>query len=724
MEIRQDEVMTSDSEESTCAVDEIPDSLSDTPVHPENKSSVSDGASEQMLDDCSERRGAEDEPGEDTEKVSKSSGDEKREKKEKTDPVLQESTEKGPKKGSASSEQSKTTHQDPVAPQEQNLHSDADLPSAAPPSSGPSSSEPDLISDQKKPKTGSKNQKNQKETSNRANATLDQNANVEQSPNVRSSPHKQNQKTNQNQNQNQESKTTAGNSGKVFGPPSKPEVKSGGSSVDPDVKQGQQQPSTPKKGEASGGAKTEQPNKKAETEAKKDAPLPKRIPTSTQPVSSSERLNIYFHAVLSKDFKFDPSEDQIFVRAGDLIGDWDDNLVELHVTRELGEHGFLVEGRLSTTRKAAAVSIPYKYVVLKKKKEKYEFEYIYKLDSNQTTNRCLFVKTHLLNDEGEWHQYDDIICAEPSKNVLKKLKDVLWPDQRKSVIEGREIAGRFMLERIFDLLSSWSEINLKSFISQLRQFHQIYGNPFVFEEKQKKWFALNYDENDVSNLLKNFMLKKVTPALQKDGSGNGDYIKDPLKAAIIMLYVWKQHNLKLDRAELNRLCSALCLPNRPKEEFLPYWTDIEKSFSCLKNLPDLLVDLMNMVKLDGMTRWIVVIPLLHLLKGTSKPFEAVSPGSITRNEQTWAGLQGLKLASTNHLSSQDRRSMLNLMKGNLHLVEMDRLVSRSWLYLMHIEELMECSTVVHVELLDMLQIFILKAPSDIFYSNYTVSSDL
>ncbi|XP_049324067.1 E3 ubiquitin-protein ligase rnf213-alpha isoform X2 [Astyanax mexicanus] len=721
MEIRQGEVMTSDSEESTCAVDEIPDSLSDTPVHPENKSSVSDGASEQMLDDCSERRGAEDEPGEDTEKVSKSSGDEKREKKEKTDPVLQESTEKGPKKGSASSEQRKTTHQDPVAPQEQNLHSDADLPSAAPPSSGPSSSEPDLISDQKKPKTGSKNQKNQKETSNRANATLDQNANVEQSPNVRSSPHKQNQKTNQNQ--NQESKTTAGNSGKVFGPPSKPEVKSGGSSVDPDVKQGQQQPSTPKKGEASGGAKTEQPNKKAETEAKKDAPLPKRIPTSTQPVSSSERLNIYFHAVLSKDFKFDPSEDQIFVRAGDLIGDWDDNLVELHVTRELGEHGFLVEGRLSTTRKAAAVSIPYKYVVLKKKKEKYEFEYIYKLDSNQTTNRCLFVKTHLLNDEGEWHQYDDIICAEPSKNVLKKLKDALWPDQRKSVIEGREIAGRFMLERIFDLLSSWSEINLKSFISQLRQFHQIYGNPFVFEEKQKKWFALNYDENDVSNLLKNFMLKKVTPALQKDGSGNGDYIKDPLKAAIIMLYVWKQHNLKLDRAELNRLCSALCLPNRPKEEFLPYWTDIEKSFSCLKNLPDLLVDLMNMVKLDGMTRWIVVIPLLHLLKGTSKPFEAVSPGSITRNEQTWAGLQGLKLASTNHLSSQDRRSMLNLMKGNLHLVEMDRLVSRSWLYLMNIEELMECSTVVHVELLDMLQIFILKAPSDIFYSNYTHLSD-
>ena len=28
------------------------------------------------------------------------------------------------------------------------------------------------------------------------------------------------------------------------------------------------------------------------------------------------------------------------------------------------------------------------------------FEYIYKLDSKETPNRCLFVKLHLLNEEG------------------------------------------------------------------------------------------------------------------------------------------------------------------------------------------------------------------------------------------------------------------------------------------------------------------------------------
>jgi len=69
--------------------------------------------------------------------------------------------------------------------------------------------------------------------------------------------------------------------------------------------------------------------------------------------------------------------------------------------RDLEEHGFLVEGKF-VCKKASVetVSIPYKYVVYREKKQKYEYEYIYKLDSKETTNRCLFVKPRFLNDEG------------------------------------------------------------------------------------------------------------------------------------------------------------------------------------------------------------------------------------------------------------------------------------------------------------------------------------
>lgn len=92
--------------------------------------------------------------------------------------------------------------------------------------------------------------------------------------------------------------------------------------------------------------------------------------------------------------------------------------------------------------------------------------------------------------------------------MLKRLKDALWPEQRKSVIEGREIAGKVMLESIFDLLRSWTDINFKSFLNQLNQFYQIYGNPFVYEETHKKWYSLDYDEKDVSEIV------NVPPALE------------------------------------------------------------------------------------------------------------------------------------------------------------------------------------------------------------------
>lgn len=72
--------------------------------------------------------------------------------------------------------------------------------------------------------------------------------------------------------------------------------------------------------------------------------------------------------------------------------------------RDLGEHGFLIEGSLTTSKKeAVSESIPYKYLVYKNKKLEYEYEYIYKLDSSHhTTNRCLFVKPNLINEDGNY----------------------------------------------------------------------------------------------------------------------------------------------------------------------------------------------------------------------------------------------------------------------------------------------------------------------------------
>nr|XP_055046764.1 E3 ubiquitin-protein ligase rnf213-alpha-like isoform X2 [Misgurnus anguillicaudatus] len=627
-------------------------------------------------------------------------------------------------------------------------------------------SQPDSVEATQRTEKKTTNSKNKKNESTGAETPPGQSANIDQNANTKSGSSNQRDKAGQTK-KSQERST---DQKMVFGPQSKPEKnqrfnedssqnpessqklqtaneKKESAAVQqasslktnqreepeksPEKKMKSDPQSAPKKspgadGDSSQKTDTVKHNESDETQIKKNKCNipPKKHPAPNQHLSSGDRLTIYFHAVLSKDFKFDPEEDRIFIRAGDLIGNWKDDLVELSVSQSLGEHGLLVEGKFVCRRsQAESVSIPYKYVVYKGKKKEYEFEYIYKLDSNEITNRCLFVKPHLLNDEGEWHQYDDIICAQPNKGVLKRLKNAFWPDERKSVIQGREIAGQMMLETIFDLLREWNKVNLKNFLSQLKQFYEIYGNPYVFEKKQTKWFSLDYSEKDVSNLLKRFMLQRVTPELQKDCKNKSDFIANPLKAALIMLYVWKQYKLDLDNGTLARLCTALCLPNLPKDEFLPFWTDITESFSFIESLPETVVALIKTVRAENMPRWIIVLPLLHLLKGTSKPFQAVLNTVSTNYEQSWAGLQGLKPAYEQYSRSQDRSAMLNLMKSHGYLVEVDRLLARSWMYLMTIDELIECSSLINAELLDILQLFIMKCPSDIAYMSSNAVSE-
>lgn len=553
--------------------------------------------------------------------------------------------------------------------------------------------------------------KNQKETDNAKKPKQDQNANVTANAN-QSKENTQKGKNQQEQNQKQ---PVATGQQKVFGPHT--EKADSGSSVDPVEKMEIQQsgsgqdltpaqPSNDNKGSKDGGDNSK--SSKAQT-----APPPKRLTRNTN-IAAHDRLTIYFHAVLSKDFKFDPGEDRIFIRAGSCIGKWEDNAAELFVTRDLGEHGFLVEGSLPASKKAVSASIPYKYVVYRNKKETYEYEYIYKMDSTHTTNRCLFVKPNLINDDGDWHQYDDIICAEPSKSMLKRIKEVLWPDQRKNLIQGREIAGNIMLETIFDLLRSWTETNLRSFMIQLNQFMQVYGEPFVYEEKEKKWSSLQYGEDDVKRLLKEFMLADVIPQLLKDGDRKSRYIQDPLRAAAVMVYVWRQYRIRLENSELHQLCTALCLPKLEKDNFLQYWAEFSRDVSIL-SLPETLVILINTMKRLGMPRWIMVLPLLHLLKGTSKPFEAPTSGNL-KYGPAWAGLGGLDLSTLAYMNSQDKRALVKVMKNHSHLMEVDTLLIRSCLYLMSLDELIECSTELKAELLDVLHVFFNKAPQEITFS--------
>lgn len=83
-------------------------------------------------------------------------------------------------------------------------------------------------------------------------------------------------------------------------------------------------------------------------------------------------------------------------------------------------------------------------------------------------------------------------------------------------------------------------------------------------------------------MLKEFMLIKVIPQLLKDEDRKMLYIQDPMKAAVIMLHVWRKYQFKLDHGEVHKLCYVLCLPKQDKENFLKYWAEFSQDVAIFK----------------------------------------------------------------------------------------------------------------------------------------------
>uniref|UniRef100_A0A672YYN5 RING-type E3 ubiquitin transferase n=1 Tax=Sphaeramia orbicularis TaxID=375764 RepID=A0A672YYN5_9TELE len=158
-----------------------------------------------------------------------------------------------------------------------------------------------------------------------------------------------------------------------------------------------------------------------------------------------------------------------------------------------------------------SVPVPYKYVVFKRKERKYVYEFV---DSTYDTNRCLYVKPYLISKDGTWHQYDDTIWT-----MSSATQETPRSDQNMRLMSGRVFAGKVMLENMLDPLKSWTDMNWKSFVIQLRQFFDVYGEPNVYKQELKR-HSLNYGTKDnksegkVLEMLKKGQFKKAKETLK------------------------------------------------------------------------------------------------------------------------------------------------------------------------------------------------------------------
>ncbi|XP_065591389.1 E3 ubiquitin-protein ligase RNF213 [Cyrtonyx montezumae] len=408
----------------------------------------------------------------------------------------------------------------------------------------------------------------------------------------------------------------------------------------------------------------------------------------------SKGITVYFHAILSKDFKLNPETDKVFVSSGIFSDDgktWK-NICEMSCIKSLEAHGYLIGGYVTLPKEYVDKLIPYKYWV---SCGEGEHEIIYKTESKDIVNRCLCVNSNLINN-GEWHQYDDIVCKKPS--LARSLWNRFFKSKDKDVVEGKKIAAAVMLENIFSILETWSTDNMRNFLCQLEQFHAVTGNPCVYDGGYLLWSELGFGPQQVNDLLLEFIRRIARPFLlpgDAEASQKGLAIKSKLALGLTLLTVVNKFQLPASNEDLTGLCCLLCLEKKSREAIAEEVLQTITVFVNRMRLKFQLITLCQRCIDCKVGHWVWILPLLHLCT------DPMQHDHFPVEEDTWAGLEGLPFVETRR--NHDVGTLLQLMKEKKYLMEFNTTVVKSWMSVLPAEDLTEFIEDFSVDILVSLQ---------------------
>uniref|UniRef100_A0A8D2Q7Z3 RING-type E3 ubiquitin transferase n=1 Tax=Varanus komodoensis TaxID=61221 RepID=A0A8D2Q7Z3_VARKO len=377
--------------------------------------------------------------------------------------------------------------------------------------------------------------------------------------------------------------------------------------------------------------------------------------TSFSPISRhcapfDDVITVYFHAILSRDFKFDPVLHKIFIRTGIAGKDKWTNFCELHCSKDLAEHGYLIEGCGMIPKNYLDQPIAYKYYIARGKQGEHEF--IYKKGPKETiVNRCLIIQSQYLNGT-DWHQYDDIVCAAPSESMWTTIKNNLpfWTKSENNTVKGKQIAARVMLDSLFSILNTWTLNNVKNFLFQFRHFYVVNIKPMIHEGGPKEWRELKFGEEQVS--MKALILDYLKKIVHDSANCT---VQNKLGLGLIILLLGQCYRLPTSETDLEQLCTLISSFLFRMELHLMTFCDI-----CIKR---------------GIHQWLWTIPILHIF--TSKELNNVQLHPPLQNEKKWAGLEDLPF-----IEYRDKKEHQQSWLQN-------RLLFRSWFSLLPLQNLVE-----------------------------------
>uniref|UniRef100_G3T892 Ring finger protein 213 n=1 Tax=Loxodonta africana TaxID=9785 RepID=G3T892_LOXAF len=397
-------------------------------------------------------------------------------------------------------------------------------------------------------------------------------------------------------------------------------------------------------------------------------------------LSPGEGITVCFHAIVSKHFSFNPNQHRVFIRGGEEFGKpkWNRVVCEMSYTKDLGEHGSLIEGTAFISKQNLDKPIPYKYVIACNK-EQYEFIYKPQQKEGEHVNRCLHIRSSLL-DSGEWHQYDDIICMKPP-GTFQKFRNLFKDGTRENLVKGKQIAAEVMLDSIFGILQTWNAISLKGFFTQFLQFYSVVREPTVYEGGPQQWSSfLQYGEREVKRDLWKYLKGKMGLFQQRSSKEPlpEDWpVRSGLRMGLIVLFAVEKFALPVSDADLSSLCYLLCARADSPDTLR---RDLQPAFEMYWSWKWPLVNLCRRCMDRHKDCWVLTLPVLHHCVGPAPH------GKDIPSENTWAALEGLSFSQFRDKRS-DQNELLQLMERNKHLLNVDSCLFRSWFSLLPLRDL-------------------------------------
>ncbi|XP_052050777.1 E3 ubiquitin-protein ligase RNF213 isoform X2 [Apodemus sylvaticus] len=410
------------------------------------------------------------------------------------------------------------------------------------------------------------------------------------------------------------------------------------------------------------------------------------VPEAVSTLSPGDRVTVYFHAIVSRHFGFNPDEHRVYVRGGEGLGQksWTD-ACEMHYTQDLHDLGFLIEGKMDIPRQSLDKPIPYKYVIHRgggsKVTVEYEFIYEQAEKKGEHVNRCLQVASACLGS-GDWHQYDDIICMKPPGRIQQTVNRFFTDSTRKELVKGKKQAAVVMLDRIFSVLQPWSVINLQSFMTQFRQFYSVIREPMIHDGRARKWSSLQYEEKEVRMNLWEHVKKQMAPFLVRK-SGESLPASCPVRSKLVLglsiLFMLEAVDFTVPKNDLDALCYIL-IPSTDSPEALH--RDLSPVLSTPQRWRPYLTHLCVRCIDERCDRWLGILPILHYCMQQSPPRKT----SKSQPEDTWAGLEGIFFSQFRD-KAPTRGQALQFMQGKMNLLFVDEYLFRSWFSLVPLESL-------------------------------------